>query len=199
MKIKVWALIVIILGSVAVGGIGMFAAVNGFTTVASILGEARQARTVQLPQNRGFLQGGQGNNQGGNEQQDQQPSALPAGFNAGVSIEAVYAQMTNQTVEQVQTAENDAQTSVWGLAQKDGKLDELKQKVAAAVTDSLKKMVSDGKITQSQSDSYMAWVNQYLKTIGQTNAYGAMPGNSRGGRSNRQFIPWATAKPGSAS
>lgn len=199
MKIKVWALILIIFGSMAVGCLGTFAAVSGFTVVGRLLGEMKQARTVQLPGNWGYSQGNQGNGQSGNQQANQLPSGLPAGFNAGVSIETVYAGMTNRTVEQVQAAESDAQVNVWGLAQKEGKLDELKQQVVAAVTDSLKKMVTDGKITQTQSDSYLAWVNQYMKTLGQTNASGTMPGFGRGNRQGRQVMPWTTAQPGSAS
>lgn len=194
MKIKVWALVLIILGSIAAGGLGMFAAMRGFSAVAALISGVRQARAVQIPGNWGY---GQGSRDSGS-QSSQLPADLPAGFNAGVNIESVYAGMTGRTAEQVQAAENEAGTDVWGLARKEGKLDGLRQQVQAAVEASLKQMVADGKITQQQSDSYTQWVQQYLKGVGQTNASGTTPGFGRS-RRGQPMIPWATAQPGSAS
>jgi hypothetical protein len=59
-------------------------------------------------------------------------------------------------------------------------------------------MVSDGKITQAQSDSYLNWVNQYLQSIGQGNSR-MMPGFGRnfpgGFRRNLPAAPGASAAP----
>lgn len=217
MKIKVWALVLIIVGSLFVGAAGMFVGLSGVMLAGRMLQNVH-ARVpqfnVQVPNYNDGSNNGGGNalpgrgyynyGQSGNGNTPAVPASptvpalpadLPAGFNAGVNIESTYAAMTNRTVEQVQAAEQSAGTDVWGLANQEGKLNDLKTKVTDAVTASLKQMVTDKKITQEQSDSYLNWVNQYLQTVGQNTSSGMMPGYGRGWQ--RQVAPNANPDPGS--
>lgn len=197
MKIKVWAFVLIIVGTVAISCAGTFAAVKGFSLVTSCISEMRQARSATA-QNPGNWSASQDDRSSGS-----QSGALPMGFNAGVSIPGAYGEMTARTEEEVLAAAEEAGTSTWGLAYKEGRLDELKQKVLSAVEASLKQMVSKGTITQAQSDDYLNYVTAYLEAVGQTG--GMTPGKGYGqGNGNwyddrRQGAPEATADPGSKS
>lgn len=216
MKIRVWALVLIIVGSMLVGAAGMFVGMSGVVLVGRMMQNV-QAITphvnVQLPNNGnggannggGYYGGktlpGRGYNNngadGGAATVPALPAGLPDGFNAGVNIESTYAALTSRTVEQVQAAEQSAGTDVWGLANQEGKLNDLKSKVTDAVVASLSQMVTDKKITQEQSDSYLNWVKQYLQVVGQSNSNGFLPGfRQRGGWQN---TPNATPDPGSMS
>jgi hypothetical protein len=221
LKIKVWALVLIIVGSLFIGAGGMFAAMSGVSLVGHLIQDVQMLRpsvNIKAPASGSggyygiFGNGGNGGNGGNSGNSGTQPgqgnyyygqpgaapalpAGLPANFNAGVNIESTYAAMTNRSVEQVQAAELTAQTDAWGLANQEGKLNDLKAKVTEAVTASLKQMVTDGKITQAQSDSYLKWVNQYLRTVGQATYGSMMPGNGRG----RQVLPNASTDPSNFS
>lgn len=212
MKIKIWIFILIIVGSVFVGAAGGFAATGGFAFAGRLIEELRQPAQpnvgMQVPG------GNNGNHNGNNngkfdfgnmpdwsyDMMPSRPEGLPEDFNAGVSIAATYGGMTNRTEDQVNADALEAGASVWGLVQKEGKLDELKAKVTEAVTASLKQMVADGKITQAQSDGYLNWVEKYLQAIGRRQyRYGMMPGNGRGFRHGQPSAPGPTAAPGATT
>lgn len=218
MKIKGWILALIILGSMFVGAAGMFVGMSGVALFGRMIRDVHGMSprvNIQTPDysygngnsggnySRGNRLPGRGNYSNGPSNDGPAapaapeipalPSDLPAGFNAGVNIEATYAAMTNRTEEQLQAAEQNEGTDVWGLANQESKLNDLKSKVVDAVTASLKQMVTDQKITQAQSDSYLNWVNQYLQTVGQNNVNGRMPGYRRGWQ---QVTPDATPASG---
>lgn len=181
MKIKIWALVLIIVGALVIGAAGGFAATGGFALAGKLMQNIVSIRADNAPRVDVHLPGRMQPGQGGQGRQGQQgqDSALPPGFNAGVSIPAVYGGMTNRTEEQVLTAAKQANTDTWGLAKTENKLDALKQQVLTAVTSSLDKMITDGKITQAQKDSYLSWVNQLLQYVGNANT---SPGDWRGQR-----------------
>lgn len=208
MKIKIWAFVLVIIGSLFLGAAGTFVVMSGVSIVGHLVQDVQAMVpriSIQAPDNggnNGFGNGfGNGNGNGFGNGGSQQPgfyfeqpnipalpSDLPEGFNAGVNIESTYAALTNRTVQDVQAAEEKAGTDVWGLANQEGKLKDLKTKVTDAVAASLKQMVTDKKITQAQSDEYMNWVKQYLQAMGRTNNR-MMPGFGRGGQ---QIDPNAT-------
>jgi hypothetical protein len=211
LKIKIWALVLIIVGSLVLGSAAGFGLTGGITAADHLLQSARSlhlGNTLQAPNDNGSNNNNNGNNGGGrlippdNNMPGWQfsmvpklPDGLPEGFNAGVNIESAYAALTGRTAEQVQAAEREAGTDVWGLAQKEGKLDALKTKLTDDVEASLKQMVADGKITQTQSDAYLDWVKQYLEVISRQ-ATGEMPGFGRYmPRRGWQTDPSATAAP----
>jgi hypothetical protein len=212
LKIKIWLFVLIIVGSLLLGGLGGFVATGGFMYADRAFKDMQQLHAnAQLPCNN-FGNGDRNENRGNRNQPydnlpgggqysliPQLPAGLPQGFNAGVSIAAAYGSLTNRTEAQVSAAAQQAGTDVWGLAQNEGKLDQLKAKVLEAVTASLKQMVTSGKITQAQSDSYLAWVNQYLQVIGQTANYGMMPGYGRHFQRNGQGAPSASSAPESTA
>lgn len=176
MKIKIWAFVLIVVGAVLLGGLGGFALSQGFSLAGSIVSELRAGRIAEAP--KAQFQVPADPPSGGNGQGRVMPGfswgngqdALPPGFNAGVSIPGTYADMTGRTEEQVLAAAKEANTDTWGLAAKESKLDQLKQKVLEAVTVSLDKMVADGKITKVQKDAYLQRVNMILQIAGQPDA-----------------------------
>lgn len=187
MKIKVWAFVLIIVLTVAVSSAGTFAAMKGFSAVSGLVSELRRAyagnerstdvsqpedKNIQLPQ-------------GGKN------VTLPANFNAGVSIAGTYGELTGRTEAEVLAAAEQAGTSTWGLAYKEGKLDQLKAKVQEKVEASLKQMVTKGTVTQEQSDLYLNWVKMFLSSIGDntggnTSGFGQGNGNWWDNGSNNQ-------------
>jgi hypothetical protein len=172
MKIKIWALVLVIVGALAFGGIGGFVAAGGVGLTGKLLQTALSARTSTS-------QSVQANT--GSESSTQSAGKL----NAGVSVASVYAEMTNRTETQIETAAQAAQTDVWGLAYKEGKLDDLKTKVLAAVTESLEKMVSSGQVTKTQAQSYLMYVTNMLQSLGQSTT-GTMPGDGSGTQGGSQ-------------
>lgn len=221
MKIKIWALVLIIVGSLFLGSVGTFVAMSGVSLIGRVIQNAQilvPRVSIETPGSNSGNSGsagnggyfGNGGNSGNGGVQPGQgyyyngpsvnvpaiPTDLPAGFNAGVNIESTYAALTNRTVADLQTAEQNAGADVWGLANKEGKLNDLKAKITDSVTASLKQMVTDKKITQAQSDEYLNWVKQYLDAAGQASAAsGMMPGYGRRG----QILPNVTTAPGSNS
>jgi len=216
LKIKIWAFVLIIVGSLVLGGALSFAVTGGLTAAGKVLQymHPQAAASVQAPNSNSG--NGAGNGYGsygrasgmmpGNGQfytLPAKPAGLPQDFNAGVNIESEYAALTSRTVAQLQSAEQAANTDVWSLAQSEGKLDQLKTKVTDDVTASLKQIVTSGKLTQAQSDSYLTWVKQYLDAVSQASSAGSqpdyrggmMPGYGRRGDGNRQQPPSSSAAP----
>jgi hypothetical protein len=206
MKIKVWAFVLIIVGAVALSAAGTLAMVGGVSAVTGLVRELRQAR-ASIPQSAGYSfpwQSGGSEDSAQNLPDDQRGAALPANFNAGVSIPGTYGEMTGRTEDEVLAAAEKAGMTAWGLAEQEGKLDELKQKVQEKVEASLKQMVSKGTITQAQSDAYLSWVKMFLASVGDDGAAGAAPEFGQGSGNwwdsdRQQGWPNATAEPGAKS
>ena len=190
MKIRIWAFVLIIAGTLLLGLAGGFIGALGLTLAGRVAdrvlsNDLAPRVEVQLPgDNRGGWQDGmpwQGGQSGdgsdmprqGGRWGDGQPwqgggdGGLPQGFNAGVSIPGTYGELTGRTEEAVLAAAEEAKTDTWGLAKQEGKLEELKTKVREAVVASLDKMVADGKITKEQKDVYLQKVDLILKSAGQ--------------------------------
>jgi polyhydroxyalkanoate synthesis regulator phasin len=73
-----------------------------------------------------------------------------------------YSAMTGKTVESLQSACSDGKTTIWDLAKKEGKLDELKSKILSARTASLDALVQGGLMTQDERNKILARIKEEL-------------------------------------
>lgn len=174
MKVKMWALALIVAGAMLLGAAGGFALSQGLHVAGALLRNLRvewrepEREDARLQQKLPELQDRYGS-RSGQQDAEEEAAALPPGFNAGVSVPAVYGEMTGRTEEQVLSGAAEAGMDTWGLAEKEGRLDELRERVLSAVTASLDKMVEEGTITEGQKKAYLVKVHLILEMAGATN------------------------------
>lgn len=99
---------------------------------------------------------------GGKKTDDCKDGTCKQGHRGDGAAYRAYAAMTGRTVESLQSACADGKTTIWELAKKDGKLDELKSKILSARTASLDALVQGGLMTQDERNKILARIKEEL-------------------------------------
>lgn len=86
-----------------------------------------------------------------------------------------YGKLTNRSAEDVMKLCKDGNMTVWQLAQKEGKLDMLKEAVMKDKTEKLDKLVKEGRITSQQRDEMLSRMKEWMENCTKDNNRGGCP------------------------
>jgi polyhydroxyalkanoate synthesis regulator phasin len=77
-------------------------------------------------------------------------------------VAALYARMTNRNQEEIEKLCKNAKISVWELAEKEGKLNQLKEALLNEAKDKFSRLVKEGKMTQQEMDKKLEQIKKRL-------------------------------------
>lgn len=77
-------------------------------------------------------------------------------------VAGLYARMTNRSPEDILKLCENQKISIWELAEKEGKLEQLKDALLNAAKEKLSQMVKEGKITQQEMDKKLEQMKKRL-------------------------------------
>ena len=93
---------------------------------------------------------------------DKRKASMIKGFASRAVIES-YAEITGEDIETILQTCRENECSIWKLAEKNGVLEELKEKMLAQFTEKLDNAIEKGKLTQEKADAILEKYTQFME------------------------------------